>query len=94
MWAFRSCRNSPSSWRAREPLEDRAPSALGGLAELADALAAHAPPEGLSFELAPTTVRVAVWTCGVRGLGWPQSCQENDRRMDGVRRHDPHRGDG
>ena len=61
-----------------EPLETARRALYAGLAALADALAAHAPPERpISFDW-PDAVRVDGGLVGGARLGWPQGAPENE----------------
>ena len=60
-----------------EPLETARRALYAGLVALADALAAHAPPERpISFDW-PDAVRVNGGLVGGARLGWPQGAPEN-----------------
>jgi hypothetical protein len=61
-----------------EPLETARRALYAGLVALADALAAHAPPERpISFDW-PDAVRVNGGLVGGGRLGWPQGAPENE----------------
>lgn len=61
-----------------EPLETARRALYAGLVALADALAAHAPPERpISFDW-PDAVRVNGGLVGGARLGWPQGAPENE----------------
>ena len=78
-----------------EPLETARRALYAGLVALADALAAHAPPER------PDLLRLARrgarqrWTCRGWAAWLAAGCAgEQAAGMARIRRHDPHRGDG
>ena len=86
--------NSPSCWSRTSRCARARRAFYAGMAALADALAAHAPPEKpIAFDW-PDAIRVDGGLVGGARLAWPDGPRGRAAGLAGVRRHDPHRRDG